>query len=222
MSLRNDRQSRTLDQYLDEEISERLHEGLTAIEASGDRRELSIMFADIRGFTRFSEGNPAEVVFETLDVYLSAMIPPIHDERGILDKIIGDEIMSIFGMLPADVPAPVLALRAAKRVLSDVSRLNYQRDRKGLPVLFVGIGIATGPVSLGVFGSNSRRWLTVIGNHVNLASRLQGLAKENQVVVDADTFRLLGEQGKGFHERSVELKGYSKPVPAHIFELPLG
>jgi class 3 adenylate cyclase len=222
MSSRHDRQSRTLDQYLEREVAERLDEGLAAVAASGQKRELSILFADIRGFTRFSEANPPETVFETLNIYLGAMIPPVLDQRGMLDKVIGDEIMALFGMAPADVPAPLLAVRAAHRMLSDVSRLNYQRDRKGLPVLFVGIGIATGPVSLGVLGSNSRRWVTVIGNHVNLASRLQSHANANQVLVDSNTFRALGDQGKGFNERFVELKGYSAPVPAHVYELPLG
>ena len=222
MNLRHDRQSKSLGQYLGKEIIERLEEGLAAIDASGERRELAVLFADIRGFTRFSESSTPEAVFETLNVYLGSMIPAVLDERGVLDKIIGDEIMAVFGMIPADVPAPVLAVRAAKRILSDVSRLNYQRDRKGMPVLFVGAGIATGPVSVGVLGSDSRKWITVIGNHVNLAARLQGQARANQMVVDSGTLSALGDHAQGFKEKVVELKGYSTPVTAYLYELPLG
>ncbi len=220
-SLRHDRQMKILDQYLGKEVAERLEEGLAAVEASGERRELAVMFADIRGFTKFSESSQPEAVFETLNVYLGAMIPAVLDERGVLDKIIGDEIMVIFGMIPADIPAPQLAVRAGKRILDEISRLNYQRDRKGLPVLFVGVGVATGPVSLGILGSEARKSVTVIGNHVNLAARLQGQAKANQMVVDANTHRALGDQGKPFKEKNVDLKGYTAPVTAYLYELPL-
>ena len=209
---------KNLDQYLGSEVAKRLDEGLAAVKATGERRELSVLFADLRGFTKFSESSEPEAVFETLNVYLGAMIPAVHEERGVLDKIIGDEIMAIFGMIPGDVPPPELAVRAGKRILDDVSRLNYQRDRKGLPVLFAGIGIATGPVSLGILGGESRKWVAVIGNHVNLASRLQGHANANQMVIDSATHAALKDKRK-FAEKSVQLKGYTAPVTAYVFDL---
>jgi len=218
LSLRHERQIKILDQYLGKEVAERLEEGLANVEASGERRELSVMFADIRGFTTFSESAKPEHVFETLNAYLGAMIPAVMNEQGVLDKIIGDEIMAIFGMVPADAPAPVLAVRAGRRLLSEIRHLNRVREEHGLPLLFVGVGIATGPVSLGVLGSASRKSVTVIGSHVNLASRLQGQAKANQMVIDTPTRVALGAGGAAFTERSVQLKGFITPITVHMLE----
>lgn len=220
MSLKQHRQTKILDQYLGKEVAERLDEGLANVEASGERRELTVMFADIRGFTTFSEKCRPEEVFETLNVYLGAMIPVVLDEHGVLDKIIGDEIMAIFGMVPADAPGPDLAVRAGIRLLGEVRALNIARQAAGAPLLYVGVGVATGPVSLGVLGSESRKSVTVIGNHVNMAARLQGQAKANQMLVDASTHAALRGDRGGFVERSVQLKGYTAPIAAYQFELP--
>lgn len=219
LSLRHDRQTKILDQYLGKEVAERLEEGLANVEASGERRELSVMFADIRGFTTFSESARPEDVFETLNVYLSAMIPAVLEEHGVLDKIIGDEIMAIFGMVPADASAPELAVRAGKRLLREIRRLNRDREKNGQPLLFVGAGVATGPVSLGILGSEARKSVTVIGSHVNLASRLQGQAKANQMVVDSATYAALKDRGDSFTERSVQLKGFTTPVTVYVLEI---
>lgn len=219
MSLKQHRQAKILDQYLGKEVAERLEEGLANVEAAGERRELTVMFADIRGFTTFSEKSRPEDVFETLNVYLSAMIPAVLEEQGVLDKIIGDEIMAIFGMVPAALGGPELAVRAGRRLLNEVQRLNREREAAGLALLFVGVGIATGPVSLGVLGSESRKSVTVIGNHVNMASRLQGQAKANQMVIDSATYAALGGDRREFVERSVQLKGYAAPLAAYQLEL---
>ena len=218
LSLRHDRQIKILDQYLGKEVAERLEEGLANVEASGERRELSVMFADIRGFTTFSESARPEDVFETLNVYLSAMIPAVLEEQGVLDKIIGDEIMAIFGMVPSEDAAPVMAVRAGKRLIDAVQRLNRARSAKGQTLLFVGIGVATGPVSLGVLGSETRKSVTVIGSHVNLASRLQGQAKANQMVVDAATYAAVKASDDAFVERSAQLKGFTSPITVYMLE----
>jgi class 3 adenylate cyclase len=219
MGLERDRRARILNQYLGKEVAQRLEEGLASVEATGERRELTIMFADIRGFTSFSEACAPEEVFETLNVYLAAMISAVLREHGVLDKMIGDEIMAIFGMVPTTLPGPDLAVRAGRRLLADVRQINREREAAGLPTLFVGVGVATGPVSLGVLGSKARKSLTVIGNHVNMASRLQGQAQANQMIVDSATFAALGGDTRDFVERSVELRGYVAPVKAYLLEL---
>jgi class 3 adenylate cyclase len=219
MGLNRHRQSKILNQYLGKEIAARLDAGLASIEASGERRELTVMFADIRGFTTFSEACQPEEVFDTLNVYLGTMIPAVLSEYGVLDKIIGDEIMAIFGMVPATLAGPDLAVRAGRLLLSEVQRLNREREAAGLATLFVGVGIATGPVALGVLGSEARKSVTVIGNHVNMASRLQGQARANQMVVDSATFAALGGDRGEFVERRVHLKGYAAPLTAYQLEL---
>jgi class 3 adenylate cyclase len=171
-----------------------------------------MMFADIRGFTTFSEKSRPEDVFEALNFYLSAMIPAVLGEHGILDKIIGDEIMVIFGILPGTGNAPEQAVRAALKILFEVKKLNHLRELDDLPRLHVGVGVASGPVALGVLGSRHRKSITVIGNHVNLAARLQGQAGPGQLIVDRDTFNRLGNFQRLFTEREVTLKGYRTPV----------
>ena len=213
--LTHQRQSRILNQYLGKEVAQRLEVGIENIEQNGERRNLSVMFADIRGFTSFSEKSQPEDVFESLNTYLGAMIPAVIEEYGVIDKIIGDEVMAIFGMLPDHADGAACGLRAAVRMLRAIEQLNRTRREQGGELLQIGIGMATGPVSLGVLGSQHRKSITVIGNHVNLAARLQGLAGANELIVDGATFEALGNWQEQFIRRQVELKGFSTRVDTY-------
>jgi len=175
-------------------------------------RRVTVLFADIRGFTPFSENYSAEVVFETLNLYLCAMIPPLLDETAILDKIIGDEVMAVFSILPPVESAPNHAVKAAVRMLEAVRALNETRQDNHEPTLDVGVGIATGPVALGVLGSKRRKSIGVIGSHVNLAARLQSVARPCQIIIDENTFEQTGAFQKTFSPVVVDLKGFDKPV----------
>ena len=219
LSLEKHRRAKILDQFLGKEVVQRLEEGIENVERAGERRQLTIMFADIRGFTTFSEKSLPEDVFDALNFYLGAMIPAVLHERGVLDKIIGDEIMAIFGILSGSENAPQEAVRAALRILVEIRKLNHLRELEDVPRLHVGVGIASGPVALGVLGSRHRKSITVIGNHVNLAARLQSKAGPGQLLVDSDTFAQLGPYQENFTEIELELKGYPKPVLAHQLDL---
>ncbi len=211
--LLRDRQSRIMDQYLGKEIAQKLAQGILSVQEGGERKDVSVLFADIRGFTPFSEKNPAEVVFETLNLYLCAMIPPLLDETAILDKIIGDEVMAVFNILPPVVEtAASHAVKAAMRMLEAVRAVNETRRDNNEPTLDVGVGIATGPVALGVLGSKRRKSISVIGSHVNLAARLQGVARPGQIVIDETTFDQISPFQKTFSPAVVDLKGFDKPV----------
>lgn len=218
LRLTHNRQTQILNQYLGKEVAERLDEGLERVSRSGERRNLTVMFADLRGFTSFSENTSPEKVFEVLNQYLSCMIPVVLNQRGVLDKIIGDEIMAIFGMLDEHHDGPRDALMAAVSILSAVENLNKERLKNGEPVLQIGIGIATGPVSLGVLGSEHRKSLTVIGNHVNLAARLQGQAAAKQLIVDDTSYQATPDYRHFFIPREVQLKGYSKALNVYRFD----
>jgi len=219
LKLNHRRQARILDQYLGKEVARRLAFGIENIEHSGERRNLTVMFADIRGFTSFSEKSQPEAVFEALNVYLGAMIPAVIEENGVIDKIIGDEVMAIFGMLPGHVDGPIYGLRASLKILEQIERLNQLRRKQGAQLLQIGIGMATGPVSLGVLGSQDRKSLTVIGNHVNLAARLQGIAGPNQLVIDQSSFDALASWHDRFQLNSLELKGFSSALNTYCLEL---
>lgn len=211
-TLLRDKHARILDQYLGKELVKALGDGQIGIRESGERRHVSILFADIRGFTSFSENNPPEVVFATLNRYLDAMIPPLIEESAVVDKIMGDAVMGVFGILTMSVSPPHQAVMAAMKILAAVKDLNCRLSEAGNPVLEVGIGISTGPVAVGVLGSSARKSFSVVGHHVNLAARLQENAGPLEILVDENTFRETVTYQKGFRETSIRLKGIAEQV----------
>jgi len=210
--LLRDKQSRIMDQYLGKEIARKLAQGILSVQEGGERKDVTVLFADIRGFTPFSEKYPAEVVFETLNLYLCAMIPPLLDETAILDKIIGDEVMAVFSILPPVESAPNHAVKAALCMLEAVRTLNKERRGSNEPTLDLGVGIATGTVALGVLGSKERKSISVIGSSVNLAARLQTVARPRQIIIDENTFEQASQFEKTFSPAVLNLKGFDKPV----------
>lgn len=219
LSLLKDKLTKIMDQYLGRDIAQRLAHGEIHLEERGERREVTILFADIRGFTTFSEKVPAGQIFSLLNIYLRAMIRPILEESGILDKIIGDAVMAIFGLLPGDAKPEELAFRAARRMQDNVYEVNLERQRDDQPILNIGIGIATGMVALGVLGSRDRRSFSAIGHHVNLSARLENKAKPNQILVDANAYSKLTPESQAlFTSVMLTLKGFDHEVEAFLFQ----
>jgi|GEM_PF-2680662 len=166
------------------------------MELGGAERRVSILFTDIRGFTNIAESmQPADLV-RMLNEYFSRMSPVIDKEGGVIDKYIGDSIMAIFGA-PVEFPDDaVRAVRAGAAMLSELRALNAERARLQLPSINIGIGINCGTVVAGNIGSESRLNYTIIGDAVNLASRLEGLTKQYEVgmiVSEEVAARLKGE-----------------------------
>jgi class 3 adenylate cyclase len=219
LRLTHSRQARILNEHLGREVAVRLERSMEHINRSGERRNLTIMFADLRGFTALSERSSPEKLFEVLNIYLTRMISVSLMEGGVVDKIIGDEVMAVFGMLNQRQNGSVDAVKAAIHILTSIESLNRSQLLPDDHVLQVGIGIATGPVALGVLGSRHRKSLTVVGNHVNLAARLQGQAAGKQLIIDGASFRALGDEQAYFTPQQVELKGYSGPLDVHQLDL---
>jgi len=207
-----DRHERILDQYLGKELAKALDEGQISICETGERRQVSILFVDIRGFTSFSEINPPEVVFAMLNRYLDAMIKPLIEESAVVDKIIGDAVMGVFGILTMAVSPPHQAVMAAMKILAAVQSLNRQLLLEGKPVLEVGIGISSGPVAVGILGSAARKTFSVVGHHVNMAARLQKKAGPQEILVDENTYQEVVTYQQGFSETAIELKGLSGQI----------
>lgn len=174
-----------------------------------ERKELTILFADIRGFTPFSEYQSPDVIFRSINLYLSAMVKPIVDHSGMLDKIMGDAVMAIFGAKPVEGVAAENGVKAAFSMLDAVREVNYQRMKEGFSPLDIGIGLATGPVVVGYLGGD-RRTFSAIGHHVNMAARLEGQARAAEILIDETTFRKAGDAFKPrFTVTSVSLKGFT-------------
>jgi class 3 adenylate cyclase len=215
LSLIQEKQSKLLNQYLGKNVAEGLAQGVFTLQDKGERSDLTILFADIRGFTSYSEKKPPEIVFKTLNLYLPAMIQPILNEGGMVDKLIGDAVMGIFGVLPSNESPPKQAINAAlqmMRAVKDVSKM-LQTDN-GSPFK-IGIGIASGPVALGILGSKDRRTFTAIGHHVNLAARLESQARPNEILIDQNTFEKLDKLQTSFSAITLSFKGIAEPLQTY-------
>ncbi len=145
----------------------------------GEKRELTVLFSDIRGFTSISEALAPEDLVKFLNVYFTAMTRKVFDHKGSLDKYIGDAVMAVFGAPIADPQHALGACRAALAMVGALKELEGEWPRIGLPNLRfgVGIGISTGPMIVGNMGSEDRFNYTVTGDAVNLASRIESLNK---------------------------------------------
>jgi class 3 adenylate cyclase len=180
---------------------------------SGERVTASVLFLDVRGFTPFAVSVPPERALETLNQIFDGVVEAVNVEGGILNKFMGDGALALFG-----VPVPLAdharaAARAALRARDHVERLAEARRHEGLEVLRVGIGINTGPVVAGTLGGADRMEYTVIGSSVNLAARLEEIARPGQILVGPETAKLLGEGYvlNALPERA--LAGLPGPVP---------
>ncbi len=192
-----------------------------AVQLGGDKRVLTVLFSDIRGFTSISEKLDPHVLLELLNEYLTPMTDIIvSDHQGTLDKYIGDAIMAFWG---APQEQPDHALRACRAALSMIERLGVLREgwrERGLPDIDIGIGINTGPMSVGFVGSQDRFYnYTVLGDAVNLASRLEGTNKEygTRIILGSSTHDEVKDAVVVRELDLVRVKGKREPV--HIYEL---
>lgn len=215
LSLVREKQSRILAQYLGKDVAESLAQGAFTLEQKAERSEVSILFADIRGFTAYSEKQAPEEVFKTLNLYLPAMIQPVLDEAGMVDKLIGDAVMGIFGVLPVRESPPKHAIKAALQMMEAVNNVSKMRQAENETSLKIGIGIASGPVALGILGSKERRTFTAIGHHVNLAARMESQSRPGEILVDENTFTKLGDMQASFSNIDLSFKGIAKPLSTY-------
>ena len=189
------------------------------LKLGGERKNLTVLFSDIRGFTSISESLDPETVVHILNEYLTPMTEVVFHHEGMLDKYIGDAIMAVFG---APLAQPDHAARACATALEMIRRLGELKKswaERGLPSIDIGIGINTGPMSVGNMGSEMLFDYTVIGDSVNLASRLEGLNKEykTRIIVSESTY---GNTKELFVFRMLDrvvVKGKKEPVG--IYEL---
>ncbi len=188
------RQSRLLDRYVGREVAEMADQGQLRLHGEGERRRIATLFADVRGFTAFNERTAPEKVMRALNDYMEVMLSTVLAEGGVIDKIVGDGLMAVFGLreLPHDVA--VAGWRAPRRIQEGVARRNARRATPGEAVLGVGAGLATGEAVLGILGSRRRRAFTAIGRHVNLAARLESAARAGEVLLDLESWRSLGDE----------------------------
>lgn len=204
-----------LERFLSSNIVEKILANPDEIHLGGENQTVTILFSDIRGFTRMSENMEPHAVVELLNEYFSEMTDLIFESGGTLDKYLGDGIMAVYG---APIPKPDDALRATKtaiemqRALAD---LNRDWESRGQQALRMGVGVNTGPVTAGNIGSAKRMDYTVIGDAVNLASRLCSNAAGGQILVSESTFLQLGGTIPAQKLDPIRVKGKETPVELH-------
>jgi adenylate cyclase len=212
------RMRRTLERYVSKNLVKEILESPGAYYETlrGTRKEVTVLFSDIVNFTAMSERADPEALVQQLNQYLSRMVSVVFAHEGTLDKFMGDSVMAVWGNIRSHVPADEakLAARAALAMRRELRKLNEQWCAQAIDELRIGIGINRGEVLVGNIGSQEKMDFTVIGDAVNLASRLEGLTRSYPVdiLLGASICELLRAE---FHLRSVgrvQVKGKTEPV----------
>jgi len=186
------------------------------IDLSGEERAVTVLFADLRQFTSLCEGRPPQEVLSLLNTFLTRMTGVVEENQGVVDKYMGDGLMALFGAPLEHGDDPARAVQAARAMSAALADVNADLGRAGLPAVAAGVGVHTDRVVAGNVGSMTRLNYTVVGDGVNLASRLQGLTRVYGVpVIVSDATRRAAPQ---FAFREIDLvgvRGRREPVAIH-------
>jgi adenylate cyclase len=205
----------TFGKYMTASVMEHLLSGKVAL--GGETLTVTILFTDIRSFTSISEKMEAQALVGLLNEYFTEMVGIVMSEDGVVDKYIGDAIMAVFGAPVPKKDDAVRAVRAAVRMRAALVHLNERLAKRGLGPLATGIGLHTGEVVAGNIGSEARMEYTVIGDAVNVASRLESATKEVGVgvLVSEDTWELVKGSIDGRAVKPLTVKGRAQPVSTY-------
>lgn len=206
-----------LSRYVGSNLVEKLMSGKGEGLFDNERKELTVLFADIRGFTSIAESMAAENVVAMLNQFFDVMVAIIFNNRGVLDKFVGDQIVALFGLLPSDGEAAKDAVSAALKMQAAAGVLMEKRTEQKLVTFKIGIGINTGNVIVGNVGSQNRMDYTVIGDCVNVAARLQNIAEGGQTIIGEETYSRV--KGSFTIEKKLELSLKNRTAPIRCYSL---
>lgn len=224
--LETEKKRANLSRFLSPTIVDMLMNEKNEVQLGGQKRPVTILFCDIRGFTPISESLTPDRLVELLNEYFASMTETIFEHRGTLDKYIGDSVMGLFGAPVSQGEDAVLAVQAGMAMQARNQALNVERTKRGLPGFDIGIGINTGEVFTGYIGSPKRMDFTVIGDHVNVASRLCSIAPAGKVIIGETTYAAIRNlvdvrsagtpvlKGKTEQINAYEVLAFRSPAPA--------
>ena len=207
-----DRVKDTFNKFHNKEVAEKLLSG--EVKLGGERKEATVFFSDVRGFTALSESMEPEQVVEMLNEYMTRMVSIIRKHGGIVDKYVGDAIMALWGVPLTGTDDAYHAVRACLEMRADLSLLNELRLSRGQPTLKIGMGVNTGPLIAGNIGSNEKMEYTVIGDAVNLASRIESMTKEygTDLLISSRVFEQVGARFVVDKCKSAKVKGKTHAI----------
>lgn len=203
-----------LDKVVSRDVAEELLRGELTL--GGESREVTVLFADIRGFTALTEGMAPQAVIALLNETMARLSDAVEEAGGVVDKYMGDEIMAVFGAPLVQPDHAAHAVRAALGMQRSLDRLNAERAGRGAPPVTVGVGLHTGEAVAGNMGSPSRLNYTVVGESVNLAARLCSAAEAGQILISHVTRDRVGAGPFRIGPAdSRALKGFTRPVDVY-------
>lgn len=203
--------------FLPEYVVTQMLENPDSFKLGGVMQTITILFADIRGFTRISEHASPEKIVDLLNRYFSAMTEIIFAHGGTLDKYLGDGLMALFGAPTATPKDAANALSAAVAMQRRMISINTELREEGFPEIGIGIGLHTGEVTVGYIGSERRSEYTAIGDAVNTSSRLESNAKGGQILVSEATAKAAKSRYELTPRDPISVKNREQPVP--LFEV---
>ncbi len=203
---------KTFGRYLTNEVVANLLETPSGLKLGGERRKVTVLVSDLRGFSAFSERLPPEQVVTLLNYYLAAMADVIDEHKGTINELIGDGIFVLFGAPIARPDDAQRAIACAVGMQLAMQPVNAQNRQLGLPEIEMGIGIHTGEVVAGNIGSQKRAKYTVIGSHVNLAARIESYTVGGQILISEAVLRDANCDVQVDGQLDVEPKGIREPI----------
>jgi adenylate cyclase len=200
--------------YLSGEVINELMADPSKLKLGGERKNLTVIFSDVRGFTKFSESHQPEEVVAMLNEILTSQVEVVFKYNGTLDKFVGDELMAFFGA-PGETHIndhAIIAVRVAVEIQAKLKMLQEKWVQENKEPLKIGIGINTGDAVVGNMGSSDRMDYTIIGDNVNLAARLCAAAGGDEILISEATYEQVKEQIKAERLEPIMVKGKSQPI----------
>jgi adenylate cyclase len=209
----------TFGRYVSPQILQHILAHPESVHLGGERRDLTILFSDIRGFTTISEASEPEAVVEMLNEYLTRMVEILLEHGGTLDKFIGDAVMGFWNAPAADPDHPRHAVDCAIAMIEETARIRSRWEADGKPALRIGIGVNTGDAVVGNIGAEKVFGYTVIGDAVNLASRLESKNKDygTEIIISEFTLARIDSAFQTVYLDEVKVKGKERAV--RIYEV---
>jgi adenylate cyclase len=203
-----------LNKVVSQEIAKEFLKG--DIHLGGEEKIVTVLFADIRNFTRMSNNKAPHIVIEMLNRCMTKVSHVIDEYGGVIDKYVGDEVMALFGAPIHKEDSALKAIMSALKIVEVLNEWNLEREKNHLERIEMGIGIHTGNVLVGNMGAENRLNYTVIGSNVNLAARLCSAAKGMQIVISKDTYEqpMVNAQVVVEPLPPMELKGFEEKIRA--------
>ena len=208
-----------MSKYLSKDVMKNVVNNIDSVKLGGKRANVTVLFADIRGFTSISENLSAEEVTKILNEYFTAIVPIIEEHNGILNKFMGDAVLAVFGEPIKNDKHALDAVICADCMLKKVKRLQEKWLEEGKPKIEIGIGISTGEAFVGNIGSEERLEYTVIGDTVNTASRIENYNKvyRTKFLISQATFDVVQKYVDVIKIREVTIRGKAKKI--NIYEV---